>query len=109
MPGMNMPGDASDLYGIEYYAYLANDRTLVNPPVIVVARGGRMRLRLINGATSTAFWINLGAQRGTVVAVDGDPVKPLTVQRNPSAQAQRVDVILTIPSDSGGFSVLAQR
>ena len=109
MPGMSMPGDAADLNDIEYDAYLANDRTLADPSVVRVARGGRIRLRLINGATSTAFWIDLGSLAGTVIAVDGNPVKPLSVRRIPMAQAQRVDVILTIPSDGGSFPVLAQR
>jgi FtsP/CotA-like multicopper oxidase with cupredoxin domain len=109
MPGMSMLGDAPDLNDIEYDAYLANDRTLSDPAVVRVARGGRIRLRLINGATSTAFWIDLGALGGTVVAIDGNPVKPLNVTRIPMAQAQRVDVILTIPSDGGAFPVLAQR
>ena len=109
MPGMSMPGDASDLNDIEYDAYLANDRTLSDPSAVRVARGGRIRLRLINGATSTAFWIELGSLEGTVVAVDGNPVKPLQVKRIPMAQAQRVDVILTIPPDGGSFPVLAQR
>jgi FtsP/CotA-like multicopper oxidase with cupredoxin domain len=109
MPGMSMPADAPDLNDIEYDAYLANDRTLADPSVIRVGRGARVRLRLINGATSTAFWIDLGALDGTVVAVDGDPVKPLQVRQIPMAQAQRVDVILTIPADGGAFPVLAQR
>ena len=109
MPGMSMPGDAPDLNDIEYDAYLANDRTLADPAVMRVSRGGRVRLRLINGATSTAFWIDLGALEGTVVAVDGNPVKPLQARRIPMAQAQRVDVIVTIPPDGGAFPVLAQR
>ena len=51
MPGMSMPGDAADLNDIDYDAYLANDRTLADPSVV---RVGRVRLRLINAATSTA-------------------------------------------------------
>ncbi len=109
MPGMSMTGGAPDLNDIEYDAYLANDRTLADPSVVRVARAGRVRLRLINGATSTAFWIDLGALEGIVVAVDGNPVKPLSVKRIPMAQAHRVDVILTMPSDGGAFPVLAQR
>lgn len=108
MPGMSMPSDAPDLNDIKYDAFLANDRTLADPSVVSVGRGGRIRLRLINGAASTAFWIDLGALDGTVVAVDGNQVKPLQMKRIPMAQAQRVDVILTIPSDGGAFPILAQ-
>ena len=108
-PSMGMPGDAPDLNDIEYDAYLANDRTLADPLVVHVTRGGRVRLRLINGAASTAFWIDLGALEGMVVAVDGNAVTPLRVKRLPMAQAQRVDVILTLPPGGGSFPVLAQR
>ncbi|MDE2580948.1 MAG: multicopper oxidase domain-containing protein, partial [Rhodospirillales bacterium] len=95
MSGMAMPtgtssGNAAapDLNDVDYDAYLANDRTLADPQVVRVERGGRVRLRLINGATSTAFWISLGALQGQVVAVDGDPVRPVPVGDFPMAQAQ---------------------
>jgi FtsP/CotA-like multicopper oxidase with cupredoxin domain len=100
---------AMDLNDVEYDAYLANDRTLDDPLVVRTERGGRVRLRLINGASSTAFWIELGALEGSIVAVDGNPVAPLAVRRFPMAQAQRVDVILRMPAAGGTFPVLAQR
>ncbi len=119
MPGMSdmaMPtgtssGNAAapDLNDVDYDAYLANDRTLADPQVVRVERGGRIRLRLINAATSTAFWISLGALQGQVVAVDGDPVRPVSVRDFPMAQAQRADVLLRVPSGGGAFPVLAQR
>ncbi len=116
MSGMAMPkgtssgsAAAADLNDVDYDAYLANDRTLADPQVVRVERGGRIRLRLINGATATAFWISLGALQGQVVAVDGDPVRPVAVRDFPMAQAQRVDVLLRIPSADGAFPVFAQR
>ncbi len=116
MSGMAMPMGTSsggtaapDLNDVEYDAYLANDRTLADPQVVRVERGGLVRLRLINGATSTAFWISLGALQGQVVAVDGDPVRPVPVGDFPMAQAQRADVLLLVPSGGGVFPVLAQR
>src|SRR5690606_11236139 len=54
---MAMGAMGADLNDVEYDAYLANDRTLDDPEVISVERNGRVRLRLINGATATAFWI----------------------------------------------------
>src|SRR3546814_10204835 len=53
-----------DINDIDYDAYLANDRTLDDPEVVQVERGGTVRLRLINGATATAFWIDLGELTG---------------------------------------------
>lgn len=70
-------------------AFLANDRTLADPEVIRSEPAGRIRLRLINGASATQFWIDLGALTGTVVAVDGHAVRPLRSSRLPLAMAQR--------------------
>ena len=101
MPGM-------DLNDIAFDAYLANDRTLDDPQVIRAERGGRVRLRLINGATATAFWIDLGRLTATVLAVDGNPVAPVSGSRFPLAQAQRLDLLVTLP-EPGAYPVLAQR
>lgn len=111
MPGMAMEPDAKvpDLNDYDYDAYLANDRTLADPLVIRAAPGGRVHLRLINGATSTAFWIDTGAFEGTVVAADGNPVHPVAGRRFPLAQGQRLDIVVRIPRAGGAFPVLAQR
>ena len=53
MPGMSgmmgmggqMGGMAMDLNDYDWDAYLANDRTLSDPEVVQVERGGRIRLR----------------------------------------------------------------
>jgi FtsP/CotA-like multicopper oxidase with cupredoxin domain len=117
MPGMSghdmaaMPatgGAAPDLNDVEYDAFLANDRTLDDPELVRVERGGRVRLRLINGAASTAFWVDLGGRSATVLAVDGNPVAPLAVDRVPLAQAQRIDLLVEIPAEGGVVPVLAQ-
>ena len=113
-PGTAMPDSAKgngkpDLNDIDYDAYLANDRTLDDPSVVRTERSGRVRLRLINGATSTAFWIDLGSAVATVLAVDGNPVQPLTGSRFPLAQGQRLDLLVTMPASGGVVPVLAQR
>ena len=102
MPGM-------DLNDVEYDAFLANDRTLDDPLVVTTERGGQIRLRLINGATSTAFWIELGGQSATVIAADGNAVEPVTDTRFPLAQGQRLDLLLRMPAGGGVMPVLAQR
>jgi len=108
--GHNMPANpAMDLNDFDYDAYLANDRTLADPMVVRTERSSRVRLRLINGATSTAFWVELGALQASVLAVDGNPVVPLEVRRLPLAQGQRVDLLLTMPTGGGAFPVIAQR
>lgn len=107
MAGHAMPG--MDMNDVEYDAYLANDRTLDDPEVLRVERGGQVRLRLINGATSTAFHIDLGALTGQVIAVDGSPVQPVTGNRFGMAMGQRLDIRLTLPAEGGAFPILALR
>ena len=87
-----------DLNDVEYDAFLANDRTLADPEIIRTERHGRVRLRIINGASATAFWIDLGAREPTVLAVDGNRVQPVTGSRFPLAQAQRLDLLLEVPA-----------
>jgi len=108
MDAMNMAsGMAMDLNDIDYDAFLANDRTFADPEVIRTEPGGRVRLRLINAASSTQFWIDLGALSGTVVAADGHPVRPVRVSRLPLAMAQRLDVLIDLPGN-GPYPIFAQ-
>src|SRR5712675_2113331 len=108
MNAMDMgPGMAMDLNDVDYDAFLANDRTLADPEVIRTEPGGRVRLRLINAASATQFWIDLGALTGTVVAVDGHPVRPVRGARLPLAIAQRLDVLIDLP-ENGAYPIFAQ-
>src|SRR5882757_9299423 len=108
MGAMNMgSGMAMDLNDIDYETFLANDRTLADPEVIRSEPGGRIRLRLINAASSSQFWLDLGALTGTVVAVDGHPVRPVRGTRLPLAMAQRLDVLIDLPGN-GSYPIFAQ-
>lgn len=107
---MMSPGMAGmDVNDVDYDAYLANDRTLNDPQVVRVEKGGRVRLRIINGATATAFMIDTGALDGEVIAVDGQDIVPLKARQFPLAMGQRVDFRLALPKDGGAFPVLALR
>ncbi len=108
MGAMNMgPSTAMDLNDVDFDAFLANDRTLADPEVVRTEQSGRVLLRLINGASSTQFWIDLGALTGTVVAVDGHPVRPVRGSRLPLAMAQRLDVLIDLPGN-GSYPIVAQ-
>lgn len=107
-PGMQMGGDKPDVNDFDYDAYLANDRTLSDPFVVRTERNGRVHLRLINGASSTIFWIELDGVEGTLVSVDGEKVKPLRGRRFPMSEAQRIDLIIDVPAGKV-VPVLAQR
>ncbi|WP_109452010.1 multicopper oxidase domain-containing protein [Azospirillum sp. TSH64] len=108
MSGMS-GGMAMDLNDVEYDAYLANDRTLADPELVRVERGGRVRLRIINGATSTAFHLDLGRLTGQVIAADGNPVQPVAGSRFAMSMGQRLDIRLTVPAEGGAFPILALR
>lgn len=109
MPGMQMGGDGKpDLNDFDFDAYLANDRTLDDPMVVRTERNGRVRLRIINGGSSTIFWIELGGADGTLVGVDGEQVRPVRGRRFPIAEAQRLDIMVDVPAGKV-VPVLAQR
>ena len=106
---MKMPdGTPLDLNDVDFDAYLANDRTLDDPEIVPVEAGGRVRLRVVNAASSTNFFLDLGALTGTLVAVDGTACKPVTASRFPLAVAQRLDIALDLDG-AGVWPVLAQR
>ncbi len=110
MPGTAMPGmGAMDLNDIDYDAYLANDRTLDDPQVVMVDRGQRVRLRIINGATATAFTIDTGDLDGELIAVDGQAVAPIPGRAYPIAMGQRLDIRLELPKAGGSHPILALR
>jgi len=96
-----------DLNDVQYDAFLANDRTLADPEIVRVERGGRVRLRIINGASSSQFWIDLGNLTGHVVATDGHAVQPASGKRFPIAMAQRLDILIDLPAE-GTFPILAR-
>jgi FtsP/CotA-like multicopper oxidase with cupredoxin domain len=108
MDAMNMgSGMAMDLNDIDFDAFLANDRTLADPEVVRTESGGRIRLRLINGASSTQFWVDLGDLTGTIIAVDGHRARPMRGSRLPLAMAQRLDVLIDLPGN-GSYPIFAQ-
>ncbi|WP_037084782.1 multicopper oxidase family protein [Neorhizobium vignae] len=112
MSTMSMPMkgmSSSDLNDIEYDAYLANDRTLDDPEVVRIEKGARVRLRMINGATATAFTIDTGGIVGSLIAVDGRDVEPVAGSRFPISMGQRIDIRLELPPGSGSYPVLALR
>ncbi|MBF0267098.1 MAG: multicopper oxidase family protein [Alphaproteobacteria bacterium] len=99
-------GHAND---VDYDAYLANDRTLDDPEIVKVEKGGRVRLRIINGATTTGFTIDTGGLTAMTLSVDGNPVRPVQGKNFPLSMGQRIDLLVDIPKDGGAFPILALR
>jgi len=96
-----------DLNDVHYDAFLANDRPLADPQIVRVQRGGHIRLRVINSASSSQFWLDLGELVGRVVATDGHPVHAVAGNRFPLAMAQRLDILIDLPR-AGAFPILAR-
>jgi FtsP/CotA-like multicopper oxidase with cupredoxin domain len=115
MKGMDMSNGggtagAPDLNDIDYDAYLANDRTLVDPTVFPVEKGGRVRVRIINGAAATAFTLDFGELDATLTAVDGRDIEPVNGRLFPMTMGQRIDVRLKLPANAAAaFPILTLR
>lgn len=117
MPGMGgmmdmggqMGGMAMDLNDYDWDAYLANERTLSDPEVVQVERGGRIRLRAINAAAATVFWIDTGGAEARLVAVDGHAVQAFAGNRFGLAMGQRLDIEIDLPNEGGAWPILALR
>lgn len=106
--GMSGMGAMADLNDVEFDAYLANSRTLRDPEIVAVERGGRVRVRIINGSASTNFFISAGGLSARLIAVDGEPVEPIDDMLFPVAIAQRIDLLVDVPAGTS-VPVLAHR
>lgn len=94
--------DVSDVY---YDKFLTNGKTEDSAPQFKA--GDKIRLRIINGSSSTYFWLNYAGGKIDVIASDGIDVEPVKVDRLIIAVAEIYDVIVTIPSDSTAFEFSA--
>ena len=89
-----LPMDVSDVY---YNAFLSNGKKEQN--LSELKAGDKIKLRIINGSSSTYFWLQYAGSKISVVASDGKDVVPVDVDRMMIAVAETYDVIVTIPED----------
>lgn len=99
---------AQDIVEVDYDAFLINYRTLKNPEIVDVKPSQKVRLRVINGASATNFFISLGSLEGEAIAVDGNRITPLRGSQFELAVAQRIDIVVTIPQEGFFFPILAK-
>jgi len=97
-----------DIVEVDYDAFLANYKTLEAPEIVRVQPGQKVRLRIINGASSTNFFLALGGLEGEAIAVDGNRIQPLKGSQFELGVAQRIDIVVTIPEQGAFFPILAQ-
>lgn len=117
MPGMDhgagmgsmRGGDGSPLGGdggdVDYPLYVVNGRNAQNPTSFRVRPGQRVRIRLINAGSDTAFRVALAGHRMTVTHTDGFPVVPREVDSMLLGMGERYDV--TITAGDGVFPLVA--
>ncbi|NSL85616.1 multicopper oxidase domain-containing protein [Chitinophaga sp. Mgbs1] len=86
--------DVSDVY---YERFLSNGRHTDEKPVFKA--GEKVRLRIINGSSSTYFWLTYSGGKMSVVANDGADVTPVDVDRFIVGVSETYDAIVTIPED----------
>lgn len=99
---------AQDLNDVTYDAFLTNWRTLSDPEIVKVQSGKEVLLRVINGSSSTNFFINLRSLTGEAVAIDGSDVEPLSSAQFNLAVGQRIDINVKIPLGEGFYPILAK-
>ncbi len=87
------PTDVSDVTG-STYTYLVNGHGPSDNWTALFAMGERVRLRLVNASAMTIFDVRIPGLAMTVVAADGLPVRPVTVDELQIAVAETYDVIV---------------
>ncbi len=69
--------------------------------------GDTIRLRVINGSSSTYFWLNYSGGKIIVVASDGVDVEPVVVDRLIIGVSEIYDVLVTIPEENTSYELMA--
>ncbi len=94
--------DVSDVY---YERFLVNGMQVQHKKNYQA--GDTIRLRVINGSSSTYFWLNYSGGKIIVVASDGVKVKPVVVDRLMIGVSEIYDVLVTIPDKHKAYELMA--
>lgn len=88
---------AMDLSDVGYDAFLMNGKKSLQ--LLSSKKGDKIRLRIINAAASTYFYINLGEQLMEIISSDGIDVKPVKTKELLMGMAETYDVLFTVPDN----------
>ncbi|MBK5300538.1 MULTISPECIES: copper resistance system multicopper oxidase [Gammaproteobacteria] len=99
------PTDLADVSGATY-TYLMNGQAPNMNWTGVFRPGEKLRLRFINGSSMTYFDVRIPGLKMTVVAADGQYVKPVSVDEFRIAVAETFDVIVEPTQDA--YTLFAQ-
>ena len=108
MGGMSGMGSMADMTGgdVTYPMYLINGRPSNDPDSLSARPGERIRLRIINAAADTIFYVALAQHTMTVTHTDGFPVKPFDTTLLQIGMGERYDLVVTLKD--GVFPLVAQ-
>ena len=95
-------GDAGD---VKYPHHLINGKVAADPDVFTSKPGKRVRLRIINAGSDTAYRVALGGHELTITHTDGYPVEHEQVDALLIGMGERYDVLVTL--DRGVFPLVA--
>ncbi|MFI0538535.1 multicopper oxidase family protein [Streptomyces sp. WSLK1-3] len=95
-------GDAGD---VKYPYHLVNGRVPADPQVYRAKPGKRVRLRIVNAGSDTAYRVALGGHRLTLTHTDGFPVRHQQVDALLIGMGERCDVLVTL--GDGVFPLVA--
>ena len=100
------PTDIADVTGFTY-TYLVNGHPPPSNWTALFRPGERVRLRFINAGAGTYFDVRIPGLELTVVQVDGQGVKPVTVDELRIAIAETYDVIVH-PTENQAYTIFAE-
>ena len=89
------------------YTYLANGRGPNEGMEYAFRPGERIRLRLINGSAMTFFNVRIPGLAMTVVAADGQDVRPVEVDELQIGVAETYDVVVT-PGTAAAYAIIGE-
>jgi CopA family copper-resistance protein len=94
------PMDLSDVYYDRFLLNGSSERTITGKP------GERIRLRVIDGSSTTFFYVQFAGGPLQVISADGLPVEPFDQERLLIGVAETYDVVVTVP-DHGAYEFRA--
>ena len=100
------PTDLADV-SAQTYTYLMNGQAPAANWTALFRPGEPVRLRFINAAAMTLFDVRVPGLKLTVVATDGQPVRPVTVDEFRIGNAEAYDVLVT-PEEDRAYTIFAQ-
>jgi CopA family copper-resistance protein len=98
--------DLADVTGYTY-TYLMNGQAPAANWTGLFVPGEKVRLRFINGSAMSYFDVRIPGLKMTVVAADGQHVRPVTVDEFRIAVAETFDVLVE-PTGQEAFTIFAQ-